>query len=141
MSKRNGSRKRQRPVADLSKTEKLRFSFEYYDTACDEFCLSRFKPDQIRKALARLKDINSKTHLELRAERHVYHFNQVEWDQTIKKDGFPDSRLEEWPAFHFALVGVNKQKARVYGAYYQGTFYIVWFDLNHEIWPSRLKHT
>lgn len=140
MSKRGGSRKQQRPVAVLSQTKKLRFSFEYYDTACDEFCLSRFKPDQIRKALARLKDINSKTYLELRKGRRVYHFNQVDWGQTIKK-GFPDSRLEEWPAFHFALVGVNRQKARVFGALYLDTFYIVWFDLNHEIWPSPLRYT
>lgn len=43
--------------------------------------------------------------------------------------------------FHFALLGVNGQLTRVFGAYSSGTFYIVWFDLDHMIWPSELKHT
>ena len=126
--------------SELSDNRKLRFSFEYYDST-SKYCLSSCTGEQVKKTLSRLKDINSKTLNELRRERWVYHFNEVIWENTKEKGGFPDSRLSKLPAFHFALLGVNQQLARVFGAYSQDTFYIVWFDLNHKIYPSPLKNT
>ena len=127
--------------SSLPANEKLRFSFEYYDKTSNNYCLSSWKEKQIRDALLRLQDICTKSFNDLTRERKVYHFAEVIWGKTIKKLGFPDNRVNQLSAFHFALLGVNGQKARVYGAYSMGTFYIVWFDLNHEIWPVELKHT
>lgn len=122
--------------------EKIKFSFEYYDTSDQPYCISEWQQkEQIKEALKRLKEINNKSFDELRRDRRVYHFEQVNWDKTTKKSGFPDSRANTLSAFHFSLLGVNGQKTRVFGAYYRDTFYIVWFDLNHEIWPSFLKNT
>lgn len=125
----------------LSATEKLRFSFEYYDKNSDEYCLSSWQQKDIRVALLRLQDICTKSYNDLARERKVYHFYEVIWEKTIKKTGFPDKRLENLSAFHIGLLGINNQKARVFGAYSSGTFYIVWFDFNHTIWPVELKHT
>lgn len=122
-------------------SQKLKFSFEYYDNSSDKYCLSCWTRDQIRKSLLRIQDICTKTFLELRRDSAQYHFYETEWHKTIKPLGFPNPALKALPSFHFSLLGVNGQKARVFGAYGNDTFYIVWFDLNHEILPVALKHT
>lgn len=127
--------------AVLSSSQKIKFSFEYYDLSRPEYCLSEWQTEQIKKALERLKDINTKSFLDLRKDRVVYHFGEVIWEKTIEKNGFTDPRLKPMAPFHFSLLNVNGQKTRVYGAYSEGTFYIVWFDLEHIIWPSFLRNT
>lgn len=128
------------PQPSLPANEKIRFSFEYYDKSSTNYCLSCWGQVQIRNALLRLQEICTKSFNDLSRERRVYHFGEVDWEKTTKKSGFPDRRVHQLPAFHFSLLG-NNQKARVYGAYSTGTFYIVWFDLNHDIWPVQLRHT
>ena len=138
MSKKNKVR-----GAELPNT-KLSFSFEYYDISKDSiFCLSIWEREEIKQTLSRLKDICSKTFNELRVGRGVYHFNPVIWEKTIYPQGFPPpiESLNELEPFHFAILGVNNQQARVFGAYAQSTFYIVWFDYDHSIWPVSKKNT
>lgn len=121
--------------------QKLTFSFEYYDNWSTRYCVSKWSESQIRETILRLQNICTKSFNDLTRERSVYHFNEVDWAQTTEKSGFPDPRVKQLPAFHFALLNVNQQLARVFGAYSSGVFYIVWFDLNHQIWPSVRKHT
>ena len=118
----------------------IKFSFEFYDHQSDQYCLSSWNQRQVRGALLRLREISAKTLDDLKRDRRVLHFAEVDWEKTTKPNGFPDFAANALSPFHFALLGVNHQLARVYGAYYQDTFYIVWFDLNHEIWPSTLRH-
>jgi hypothetical protein len=125
----------------ISATGKIKFSFEYYDTVRPDYCISCWEDDKIKKALVRLKEVNAKSFNELRQDRRVYHFGEVDWSKTTEKSGFNNRILVNLPPFHFSLLGVNGQLARVYGAYSAGTFYIVWFDLEHKIWPSPLKNT
>lgn len=127
--------------SSLPSDQKIKFSFEYYDLSREDYCLSGWQREQIKKTLGRLKDINTKSFQDLSKERFVYHFGEVDWSRTTEKNGFTDTRLKSMPAFHFSLLGVNNQKTRVFGAYSAGVFYIVWFDLNHQIWPSALRNT
>lgn len=127
----------QKPPAEL----KISFSFEFYDTEDDAYCLSKFSNDQVKKAMARLKDISSKTFNELLQQSKVLHFGQVFWDRTIKPQGFSNPAIADLDPFHFSLLGVNGQLTRVYGAYANGVFFIVWFDLDHVIWPTPLRNT
>lgn len=124
-----------------SPKENFRFSFEFYDTTSSEFCLSTWKDSDIKRTLSCLQDICRKSFFDLKAESRVYHFHEVEWKGSAKPDGFPTEALNDLDPYQFSLVGVNQQKARVFGAYALGTFYIVWFDLNHQITPSFLKNT
>lgn len=119
----------------------INFSFRYYDTTNNSYCISTWDEEKIAKTLGRLQDISNKTYNELNRGSNVYHFHPVDWAQTIKQGGFPDSRANNLEPFQFALLGINGKKARVYGALSQNTFYIVWFDINHEIWPTLKKHT
>ncbi len=124
---------------DWSK-EKIRFSFEHYDAGHPEYCLSNWEKEKILLTLERLKDINTKNLLELQSQ-YPYRFHEVDWSKTIHKAGFTNPVINSLPSFQFALIGVNGQLARVFGAYTEGVFYLVWFDLEHKIWPSPLKHT
>lgn len=122
--------------------ENLKFSFEFYDCS-GKYCISDWKKEDIQKTLGCLGNINTKSFSELSRDRRVYHFFEVDWKRTIEKRGFPNPRINNLPPFHFALIGVNNQKARVYGAYsgQSRVFYIVWFDLEHKIWPTEKRNT
>ncbi len=128
-------------IVPLPSTQTLKFSFEYYDLESDEYCISCWNKEQIRQSLLRLQEISSLSFNELRIGKRVYHFGEVNWADTAYPKGFPNEKLSALPAFHFALLGINGQKARVFGVYSTGTFYIVWFDLEHEVWPSFKKFT
>jgi len=128
------------PPPSLSQ-DKILFSFEFYDTNRNDYCLSVWAQNQIRETLGRLKHLNTKSFRELNKDRRVMHFGEVDWGKTTEKGGFNNPALAFLPPFHFALLGVNGQKARVFGAYSGGIFYIVWFDLEHVIWPSFLRNT
>lgn len=141
MSKRNKDERDPLNLEGKLINKKLCFSFEYYDTSNERFCISKWAQKQIKASLFRLKDISTKTFNEMRRDERVYHFGEVIWEKTIFPKGFPNQTANALPAFHFSLLGVNNQLARVYGAYAPGIFYIVWFDLNHEIWPTPLKNT
>jgi len=121
--------------------QKIRFSFEHYDIESDRYCLSKATQDEVRKALVRLSEISAMTLRELMAQRRVFHAGEVIWEKTQEPSGFPHDDLNHLEPFHFALLSVRSQKTRVFGAFDGEMFYIVWFDLNHEIWPSALKHT
>jgi hypothetical protein len=120
---------------------RLVFSFEFYDTTRPEYCLSSWNSSEILRTLACLKDLSTKTLAEILTQRRVYHFYETFWERTVEPRGFPDERANALDAFHFALIGVNEQRARVFGALSGHTFYIVWFDRDHLILPARLKHT
>jgi hypothetical protein len=128
-------------VAPVLARGKLKLSFEYYDKSTSEYCLSSWEPTQIRSTLHRLQDICTKTYNDLQKDSRVYHFGEVVWERTIMPHGFPNPSVNRLPAFHFSLIGVNGQLARVYGAFQADVFYIVWFDLEHKIWPVAKQYT
>ena len=118
----------------------IKFSFKFYDTRNQQYCISTWKQEDIALVLERLKDISNKTFTEI-SRHNTYKFHPVKWEETRHKSGFPSNEANELNPFQFALVGVNGQKSRIFGAYADNTFYIVWFDFNHEIHPSPKKNT
>lgn len=129
------------PEPSLPNDKYIKFSFRFYDVNNKNYCLSCWEQDKILEAIKRLKEINNKTINELFAQKDFYKFHEVDWAQTIKKDGFPDKNANTLSPYQFGLPGVNGQKTRVFGGFSEQVFYIVWFDFNHEIWPVGKKHT
>lgn len=119
---------------------KIKFSFEYYDLA-RKYCLSNWGTNNIAQAIHRLKEANQKTFNELTAQSPTYHFHPVNWKETTQPSGFPDARVNNLNPYQFALLGINDGKARIFGGLGSNVFYIVWFDLEHKIWPSGKKNT
>ena len=128
------------PEPQLPKDITIKFSFRCYDDT-GRYCLSKWEKDDVSLALQRLKEINCKTYNELHQSRFAFSFHPVNWATTTEKDGYSDNFLKDMEPFQIAILGVNNQKARMYGALKENTFYIVWFDLEHKITPSALKHT
>lgn len=128
------------PQPSINKNDKLTFSFEFYDNN-GKYCLSKFKQGDVPLVLERLKQLNEKTINEILRDKNVLHFHEVYWERTTEKKGFPSSTVNSFNPFQFSLNGINNQKARIYGALTSTIFYIVWFDLEHQIWPSIKKHT
>jgi hypothetical protein len=140
MAKNRPAAKLQSPVSQSP--AHIRFSFQYYDAFDDKYCLSKGSPEQVREALVRLGEINRNTFSEMDQKKKFYNFHPIlDWGETKEAGGFPYSELNSLTAFQFSLPKVNGGKARVFGAFSGETFYVVWFDLNHQIWPSYKKGT
>ncbi|MFI5270941.1 MAG: hypothetical protein ACHQT9_02760 [Candidatus Saccharimonadales bacterium] len=122
----------------------LNFSFQYYDTAKgNKYCLSEWSKEDVKYTLSRLREMCTKPLSEIVRDRSSYHFYETDWNKTIFKGGFPSriGQLNKLAPFHFSIIGLNSTKARVFGAQYKSTFYIAWFDYDHEILPVKLKNT
>jgi len=103
----------------------IQFSFEFYDTT-GKYSMSGWTKSQIHTALVRLKELCAMTLAEFAVQRRQFHFYETAWEKTVENHVFPDQRVNTLDPFHFALVGVNGQKARVYGALAAGAvFYCV----------------
>mgnify|MGYP001616826484 CR=1 FL=1 len=133
--------KRENRIPKTESPPPITFSFRFYDDSSLKFCISEWKKEKIALSIQKLKQINDKTCPELIKGNETFHFHPVNWEKTVKKTGFPDARANRLDPFQFALPGVNSGKARVYGALGNNIFHIIWFDLNHEIWPSFKKYT
>ena len=123
-----------------SDIKEIVFSFRYYDTDCSDWCISEWEKEQIKTALTQLKEINQKKITEL-CRGKPWHSHPVEWKKTIYRDGFPNKSLREMESWQIALPSVKKTCTRFFGVIEKNIFHIVWFDLNHKIWPTKLKNT
>jgi hypothetical protein len=115
------------------------FSFKYYDNN-EKWCISCWKKDEIKTALKRFQEINNNQVPILKIGK-TWHFHPIRWEETIYPKGFTNPLLNEMEAWQIALPSVKKSLTRVYGVIQQNIFYIVWFDLNHDICPTTLKNT
>lgn len=118
---------------------KIRFSFEYYDGS--KYCLSEWEKKDIAASLKRLGEVNQKTYNDMKKQSAVHNFHPVDWAQTKERNGFRDKRVNNLDPYQFSLLGINNQKARVFGGLGSNIFYIVWFDFDHKIYPSFKKNT
>ena len=109
------------------------FSFSYYDekhrhysarsvATCNDFCLL-FK---------HLRMYSTMTWGQIEAGKH--HAHEVEWSKSKQPTGFSGSLAipKTYPPYQFVAYG----KARIVGFHKNKVFYIVWFDVNHQIFPS-----
>jgi len=55
-----GRRGAEIPSRPPDRAAHLRFSFEYYDTGSDRYCLSRFTQEQVRATMGRLERVADK---------------------------------------------------------------------------------
>lgn len=116
--------------------EKVNLSFEYYEPGGD-FCLSRCSKDEIRG----YKDC-------------VRKLSSMEWNEVLRSSGKGENKagLAFTPYSDNALKGVTRPsridpglqicavrasgKMRLFGFRIRQTYYILWYDRNHEIVPT-----
>lgn len=116
----------------------LKFSFKYLDLVSNaKFCLAHCQDGYLEKLLLRLRDVNGITVNEfrttkanaLRAHTHV-------WSKTSEPKGFTclNSQLRENEAWQFEIT--SNLHGRVHGILLDDTFFVVWLDPKHKMYPA-----
>lgn len=81
-------------------------------------------------------EIDKQTHDNGRSSNHYVFLNDL-CKEAQKR--FLELKLEEYADQVYSLRLMNK--TRIYGILRDGIFSILWYDENHEIYPSEKKHT
>lgn len=115
---------------------KLRFSFLLYENH-SKYCLSSFSQADVRRTLNWLKVLCNLSFDDLKSDRRKYKFNEIFWHRTNEPNGFSDKSLKDNEVYELVLFNVNNRRARLFGIPYGNTYYIVWFDYNHEVTKAR----
>jgi hypothetical protein len=106
--------------------EQLRFSFEYF-THDDELSPQVFAEAYLPKLLERLKGLSSWT---------LKQFTRTTWSATSRPNGFTHlpEQIREGNAWQFSISA--NEHGRVHGLLVGSTFYVVWLDCNHNLYPQ-----
>jgi hypothetical protein len=94
--------------------------------------------DKLREIIKKLKDFESMTWAEIKRNSKAHHHISI--DNIIKKarDRLTEIKQDDLEEiFSLRLTGEN----RIIGKLDTGIFYIIWWDPNHEVCISNLKHT
>jgi hypothetical protein len=129
------------PVGDgIKKTEveePLRFSFRYFTNDAD-LCPKSYIDNYAQKLAERLKELSNWT-----LKRFTSDFQQevknhrINWAQTSRKDGFGNilpPQVRDSEPWQFSVT--RNEHGRVHGFLIGNTFYIVWLDCNHRLYPG-----
>lgn len=121
------------------------FAFDYLSFSKTKLCFNSKLIDKKKdylKLLESLKKISCKTYNELSIDRS-FHFHDVD---------FHDTKFSEKDFVKCLVVDVSKidetniptvyqfkvfEEARIFGFFYKGVFYPVWFDRNHEVYKRK----
>jgi hypothetical protein len=121
------------------------FAFDFLSFSKSNFCfnsnLINAKKDYL-KLLESLKKISSLTFDELSKNR-TYHFHDVDFSDThpsesdfLKSIVQDSSKLQDSntpTVYQFKLF----EESRIFGFFYRGVFYPVWFDRNHLVYKRK----
>jgi hypothetical protein len=134
--------KKSKPVfaSPIRKTQapdtKLRFSFEFFDQTDDEMCPANFKAGYTRTLMGRLKDISSWTVSRFcGSQDHSLRNHQHDWTTTSRPNGFEhlNEHFRIMPGWQFCLSA--NEHGRVHGIIISDTFYVIWLDQDHRLYP------
>ncbi|MFB2921793.1 MULTISPECIES: hypothetical protein [Aerosakkonema] len=137
--------------------EKLRISFKFVDWESEEFFLHGLNKKYYELLFDAFNDIQNSTADDIKQQTHprlMPKFINWKGDSTITRSAFPDKikdslrpqcgndenelqkQYEEMTRDSFEL-RVAKGYGRIHGFIFDNTFYIVWFDPAHNLFPGR----
>lgn len=137
--------------------EKLRISFKFVDWESEEFFLHGLTKKYYELLFDAFNDIQNCTADDIKQQTHprlMPKFINWKGDSTITRSSFPDKiknslrpqcgndenelqkQYEEMIRDSFEL-RVAKGYGRIHGFIFDNTFYIVWFDPAHNLFPGR----
>jgi hypothetical protein len=115
----------------------LKFSFLHFDHSDEEMCPAEFTPQYTQSLMRRLRAISNRT-----VEKFERNYDGTiknhahDWSKTARPGGFGKLKgefrdLEGW---QFCLE--NRGHGRVHGVMAGDTFYVIWLDLHHGLYPD-----
>ncbi len=132
----NPSISQAKQAAEKRAAELINFSFKYLDGDHDKFSYAPYNTEYFCEVLKRVKDISGWTKLELLSNRSSsLRAHPIEWTTTSEANGFNFPKHEEIvdTPYQFAVSG--NEHGRVHGFFIYNTFYVVWLDKNHKLYP------
>ncbi|MEG2291738.1 MAG: hypothetical protein RSA29_18595 [Clostridium sp.] len=127
-------------IARQRAQEKLQFSFKFLNNDHEAFNLGSLEKrdkticgEWFVSLLLSLKDVCDINRNQLMAQRQHYDTHGFEWDKLDYKFDFNDNFLDQVECMQFR---VSSSKGRVHGFIIGNTFYIVWLDPHHNLYPD-----
>lgn len=118
--------------------EKIRFSFEFFDSSDSEMCPGSFPEGYVHKLMERLRHLSlwklsefqSTSSRSIRTHTH-------EWSNTARPDGYAHltEQHRDYPGWQFCLSA--NEYGRVHGFMIDNIYYVIWLDVNHRLYPQR----
>ena len=114
----------------------LRFSLKFFDSSDVEMCPAAFPDGYTQTLMERLRDLSSWTVKRFQSEYHkAVRNHQHNWEKTARPDGFANlnEQFQAYPGWQFELT--LKSHGRVHGLIIDNTFYTIWLDVEHRLYP------
>lgn len=114
----------------------LRFSFKLFDFSDPEFHPADARQNYLRTLIQRFKDLSGWTVKEFTGNYHKSVRNHThDWSRTSRPRGFQhlNEQLRAYSGWQFQL-SVNEH-GRVHGIIIDDTFYVIWLDQDHKLYP------
>jgi len=116
--------------------EFLVVSFKYFDDSHPKFPVAQSADRYLISFLVRLKHLCGRRAIELHLDGSTaVRWHPINWDETSEVNGFtqlPES-LRQQRAYQFSVS--QTEYGRVHGFLIDRTFFVVWLDRNHSLYP------
>lgn len=126
------------PSPDQPHDDFVRFSFKYLEIDHQEFSLpsGTDKPEYLGLLFDRLKQISTMRCQEFRQAGKVLRSHQISWAKTSQPDGYAHlpEQMRECEPWQFSLR--REDFGRVHGLWVGLTFFPIWIDHEHKLYPS-----
>jgi|ERR1017187_1123170 hypothetical protein len=135
------SRRKPQPVFPIAPDVRcVRFSFRYLDTSNPKFSLSECDTEFFANLTDRLK-VYSSWPVELFRDSNntVEHRHTINFSGTSEPHGFPGidpEQFEDGEDLQFSVSLEQSCIGRVHGVLLMDTFYVVWLDKCHRLYPK-----
>ena len=116
----------------------IRFSFQHFDPSDEEVCPPTFQPRYTQTLMERLKALSSWSVKEfMNSHSKSIRAHTHDWEKTARPRGFQhlNEQLRASPAWQFQLS--KDEHGRVHGFFIGNTFYVIWLDRDHKVYPGR----
>ena len=119
------------------KNAALTFRFDYFDSSDPEVCPATFPEGYVQTLMSRLRDLSSWRFVDFIQAGRGLRSHAVDWPDTSRPDGFgsavPGHLVAEIRPWQFALS--QSEGGRVTGFLLGSSFYVVWLDCHHNVYP------
>jgi hypothetical protein len=126
------------PAKELGGYTPLRFSFKHLDLyGKEKFSLTRCKDGYMEKLLCRLRDLCGLSVKDFRTNKsQSLKIHRITWSETSEVPGFSslNEQLRGAEAWQFEVT--KNEHGRVHGILLEDTFYIIWVDPDHCLYPA-----
>jgi hypothetical protein len=121
-----------------AETRSLRFSFRHLDTSHIKFRISDCGAEYLRVLLEQIKNYSQWTVDDFCDQNNNEHRHTIDFSETSEHNGFTNAGIDQDQlayndAWQFQLI--QTEDWRVHGILVDDTFYVVWLDQNHNLYP------